>query len=55
LPTKGSGYIDAHVHPPTREFLIEAGGRYVEVAAHLGWQDEQLAITTHKNNVYIDL
>ena len=28
-----SGYIDVHVHPPTREFLIDSGGRHVEAAA----------------------
>ena len=30
--TKG-GYIDVHVHPPTKEFLIDSGGRHVEAAA----------------------
>lgn len=29
----GSGYIDMHVHPPTKEFLIDAGGQHVEAAA----------------------
>ena len=28
-----SGYIDVHVHPPTKEFLIDSGGRHVEAAA----------------------
>jgi len=27
------GYIDVHVHPPTKEFLIDSGGRHVEAAA----------------------
>lgn len=30
---KEGGYIDVHVHPPTKEFLIDSGGRYVEAAA----------------------
>ncbi|MGD0176752.1 MAG: amidohydrolase family protein [Candidatus Bathyarchaeia archaeon] len=31
--TKEHGYIDVHVHPPTKEFLIDSGGRHVEAAA----------------------
>lgn len=27
------GFVDVHVHPPTEEFLIDAGGRHVEAAA----------------------
>lgn len=27
------GYIDVHVHPPTKEFLMDSGGRHVEAAA----------------------
>jgi hypothetical protein len=27
------GFIDVHVHPPTKEFLIDAGGTHVEAAA----------------------
>jgi len=27
------GYIDMHVHPPTKEFLIDAGGQDIEAAA----------------------
>jgi predicted TIM-barrel fold metal-dependent hydrolase len=30
---KEGGYIDVHVHPPTKEFLIDSGGRHVEAAA----------------------
>ncbi len=30
---KKGGYIDVHVHPPTKEFLIDSGGRHVEAAA----------------------
>jgi len=26
-------FIDVHVHPPTKKFLIEAGGSHVKVAA----------------------
>jgi hypothetical protein len=29
---KKGGYIDVHVHPPTKEFLIDSGGRHVEAA-----------------------
>ncbi len=25
--------VDVHVHPPTREFMVEAGGEYIEAAA----------------------
>ncbi len=28
-----SGFVDVHVHPPTKEFLIEAGGKYMEAAS----------------------
>jgi len=27
------GCVDVHVHPPTKEFLIDSGGRQVEAAA----------------------
>ncbi len=27
------GFVDVHVHPPTKEFLLDAGGRHVEAAA----------------------
>jgi predicted TIM-barrel fold metal-dependent hydrolase len=27
------GYVDVHVHPPTKEFLVDSGGRAVEAAA----------------------
>jgi uncharacterized protein len=30
---KQGGYIDVHVHPPTKEFLIDSGGGHVEAAA----------------------
>jgi predicted TIM-barrel fold metal-dependent hydrolase len=30
---KKCDYIDVHVHPPTKEFLIDSGGRHVEAAA----------------------
>lgn len=30
---KNGGYIDVHVHPPTKEFLIDSGGRHAEAAA----------------------
>lgn len=30
---KEKGLIDVHVHPPTKEFLIDAGGAYVQAAA----------------------
>lgn len=30
---KKCGYVDVHVHPPTKEFLIDSGGRHVEAAA----------------------
>ena len=34
MPTeKKGGYIDVHVHPPTKEFMIDSGGRHVEAAA----------------------
>src|SRR3972149_3501710 len=29
---KEPGLVDVHVHPPTKEFLIEAGGPHVEAA-----------------------
>ena len=29
---KETGLVDVHVHPPTKEFLIEAGGPHVEAA-----------------------
>lgn len=32
-PDIGGGFIDMHVHPPTKEFLIDSGGRHVEAAA----------------------
>ena len=28
-----SGFVDVHVHPPTKEFVVEAGGVYLEAAA----------------------
>jgi predicted TIM-barrel fold metal-dependent hydrolase len=30
---KGHGYVDVHVHPPTKEFLVDSGGRSIEAAA----------------------
>lgn len=30
---KESGFIDVHVHPPTKEFLVDAGGPNAEAAA----------------------
>lgn len=27
------GFVDVHVHPPTKEFLVEAGGRHIAAAA----------------------
>ena len=30
---KERGFIDVHVHPPTKEFLIDAGGPNAEAAA----------------------
>ena len=24
--------IDVHVHPPTKEYLVDAGGKYLEAA-----------------------
>ena len=33
VPIEKGGYIDVHVHPPTKEFLIDSGGRHVEAAA----------------------
>ena len=32
MSTERSGYVDVHVHPPTKEFLIDSGGRHVEAA-----------------------
>jgi predicted TIM-barrel fold metal-dependent hydrolase len=28
-----SGFVDVHVHPPTKEFLLDAGGPHIEAAA----------------------
>jgi hypothetical protein len=28
-----NGFVDVHVHPPTEEFVVDAGGPYVEAAA----------------------
>jgi hypothetical protein len=25
-----SGFVDVHVHPPTKEFMLDAGGPYIE-------------------------
>ena len=33
LPTRNSGLVDVHVHPPTKEFLLDAGGPHLEAAA----------------------
>lgn len=33
MPATDGGYVDMHVHPPTKEFLIDAGGSDVEAAA----------------------
>lgn len=30
---ENSGFVDVHVHPPTKEFVVDAGGPYVEAAA----------------------
>jgi predicted TIM-barrel fold metal-dependent hydrolase len=32
-PGTTGGFVDVHVHPPTKEFLLDAGGRHVEAAA----------------------
>jgi hypothetical protein len=34
LPVNKNGdFVDVHVHPPTKEFLVDAGGQHVEAAA----------------------
>ena len=30
---KEKGLIDVHVHPPTKEFLIDSGGAHIQAAA----------------------
>jgi len=33
LSSNKGGFVDAHVHPPTKEFLVDAGGPQLEAAA----------------------
>jgi hypothetical protein len=32
-PHENDGFVDVHVHPPAKEFLIDAGGVHAEAAA----------------------
>ena len=33
MTERGQGFVDVHVHPPTKEFLLDAGGPHISAAA----------------------
>jgi predicted TIM-barrel fold metal-dependent hydrolase len=47
-----SGFIDVHVHPPTKEFLIDAGGEHVQAAAKKFGQTIELKTFDQMLNEY---